>query len=656
MSATRQSSLQDFFSIKKAVAAPKKEVKKETVVIDLDKDYDVAKPASQPLPKRVLSPPRRVAKVSRTSSMLMSGSFEGFDDDGPSSSDAYDTSIEVLNYSNDHLAAWAAQTTTNTSISTIHSQSIGRKRKYNDPQQPTQASDIEKAFAQLRRPRKKPPVQTREYRLPRGRPRKLTPEQEHVIDVVLSGQSVFYTGSAGTGKSVVLREIVRELSKIHGDNIGVCASTGMAACNIGGTTLHKFLHIGLGQGSASEIATRISKSRFGVAAWKKVKVLIIDEVSMVDGDLFDKLEEVARIVRKNHSPFGGIQIVCTGDFYQLPPVSSKKAKFCFQAKSWTRVITHKIILHQIFRQRDNELIEMLNALREGKVDGEMADKFYALSREVVYDDGVGPTELFPTRNEVHRANMVRLAALKGKEHKYEAADRFQNEFQAGQLENLMCVKQLVLKEDAQVMCIKNLDSTIVNGSVGKVLFFLPLNVWLKCQELFSDTEIVEMTEYIRLVAARLGNKQWTPTQHNEYQRVPPVFRTQIDILVALAVLDHEETLPIVDFKIPGGGRKLVRIERMDFSVDAPKSQSEPAKIARHQIPLLLAWAMSIHKAQGQSIERLRIDLTKIFELGQIYVALSRATNRATLEVYNFKPSKVRVSQEVISYYKEEESK
>lgn len=186
----------------------------------------------------------------------------------------------------------------------------------------------------------------------------LSEEQRSVLDLVSEkGKSVFFTGSAGTGKSVLLREIikvVRDKHKKQSDRVAVTASTGLAACNVGGVTLHSFAGIGLGKEAVPELVKKIKKNSKAKTRWLNTKVLIIDEISMVDGDLFDKLESIARSIRNNGRPFGGIQLVITGDFFQLPPVPDygKVAKFSFDAATWNTSIEHTIGLTQVFRQKD----------------------------------------------------------------------------------------------------------------------------------------------------------------------------------------------------------------------------------------------------------------------------------------------------------------
>ena len=154
-----------------------------------------------------------------------------------------------------------------------------------------------------------------------------------------------------------MRDIITSLRNKYAkepDRVAVTASTGLAACNVGGVTLHSFGGIGLGKEPLPELIKKVKKNQKAKNRWLRTKVLIIDEISMVDGDLFDKLEGIARAVRNNGRPFGGIQLVITGDFFQLPPVPDygKAAKFAFDGATWDTSIEHTIGLTQIFRQKD----------------------------------------------------------------------------------------------------------------------------------------------------------------------------------------------------------------------------------------------------------------------------------------------------------------
>ena len=242
----------------------------------------------------------------------------------------------------------------------------------------------------------------------------LSEEQKSVLNLVAEQKkSVFFTGSAGTGKSVLLREtikVLRDKYKREPDRVAVTASTGLAACNVGGVTLHSYAGIGLGKEAVPELVNKIKRNQKAKNRWMRTKVLVIDEISMVDGDLFDKLEAIARAIRNNGRPFGGIQLVITGDFFQLPPVPDygRVAKFSFDASTWNTSIEHTIGLTQVFRQKDpgtylssrikalltiSVFANMLNEMRLGRLTQKSINAFRALNRPLGQMDDFEATEL-----------------------------------------------------------------------------------------------------------------------------------------------------------------------------------------------------------------------------------------------------------------------
>ncbi|GAA5924183.1 hypothetical protein JCM1841_006870 [Sporobolomyces salmonicolor] len=469
----------------------------------------------------------------------------------------------------------------------------------------------------------------------------LSPEQQMVHKLVVDdGRNVFFTGSAGTGKSVLLREIIASLKRKHrgnADAVAVTASTGMAACNIGGTTIHSFAGIGIGIESAEQLIEKVKKNRNANAKWQRVRVLVIDEVSMLDGILFDKLAKLGTALKKrtggrgsasSAKPFGGIQLVITGDFFQLPPVTKGVTPtFAFEAQAWKSCIDHTVNLTQVFRQKDTEFIDMLNEMRFGKLSQESIKKFYSLSREPAYN-GIEPTELFPMRHQVEHANQNRLKALQGDAVTFKADDWALNK-DASQIKNdqyiknFMAPETLVLKPGAQVMLIKNLDVTLVNGTVGTVVGFgLP--------ELENDEDDGE------------GMAFDGGTVKSEMSTADVRKKQKIAQAVAQGKL---ELGPMVDWQTPNGIERKIMV-REEFKVEDNKG----SKLAhRRQYPIILAWAMSIHKSQGQTIARVKVDLGKVFEKGQSYVALSRATSLDGLQVLNFNPNKVLAHEKVIEW-------
>ena len=227
----------------------------------------------------------------------------------------------------------------------------------------------------------------------------LSEEQKGVLSAVVDeGKSIFFTGSAGTGKSVLMKSIITQLRAKHlkePDRVAVTASTGLAAVNIDGTTLHSFAGIGLGKEPAPELVRKIRRNPKARQRWLRTRVLIVDEVSMIDGDLFDKLEHVARIIKNSGSPFGGIQLVVTGDFFQLPPVPEKDriAKFSFDAATWNTCIEHTVLLTHVFRQKDAMFAGMLNEMRLGRLTAASIKAFQSLSRPLKFTDDLEATEL-----------------------------------------------------------------------------------------------------------------------------------------------------------------------------------------------------------------------------------------------------------------------
>lgn len=476
----------------------------------------------------------------------------------------------------------------------------------------------------------------------------LSEEQTKVVNLVVKeNKSIFFTGSAGTGKSVILRELVKRLHMKYGKNaIGVTASTGLAACNIGGITINRLSGVGIGERKAADLLAIVKRKMETKEQWKRLKVLIIDEISMLDGNFFDKLEYIARNIRQSDRPFGGIQIVLTGDFFQLPPVPSRNGppvKFCFESQSWPRVIHKTILLKQVFRQKDREFANILDNLRIANVNKEMEVEFQKLQRTVVYEDGIGPTELFPTRAEVENSNRKTLQSLAGKEFIYTAKDTGPDRLKY-LLENTMAQSKLVLKEDANVMMLKNKSDTLVNGSVGKVITFLSNTAFLLIEKEISSMRDIDKIQHLRMFG-KLIEASAIPDEFTRFINTSFIDPKKCLEIAELILRSSEEPLPIVKF-MNNGNSSFTIIERDEFTVGS----NEEEGLVRLQIPLLLSWALSIHKSQGQTLDRVKVDLTKVFEAGQVYTALSRATSRDRLQVINFQNSKIRAHSKVKEFY------
>ncbi|PIA99844.1 ATP-dependent DNA helicase PIF1 [Cercospora beticola] len=462
----------------------------------------------------------------------------------------------------------------------------------------------------------------------------LSDEQQHVLELVIEKKkSVFFTGSAGTGKSVLMREIIASLRRKYQrepDRIAVTASTGLAACNVGGVTLHSFAGIGLGKEEVPELVRKIKKNQKAKHRWMRTKVLVLDEVSMVDGELFDKLESIARQIRNNARPFGGIQLVITGDFFQLPPVpeGGRVAKFAFDASTWPTTIEHTIGLHHVFRQKDPVFAGMLNEMREGRLTQSSIEAFKRLSRPLNYEDTLEATELFPTRQEVDKANNQRLAQLQGDLFQFPARDggSIQDKTQRDRLlANCLAPEAITLKKGAQVMLIKNIDETLVNGSLGRVIGFMDER---------------QFDSYNNNEAAFLQSPGGT-VQSNAGDSAP------MDVRQMMQGVTTSRKWPLVRFAIADGTWRDLLCEPETWKIELPNGE---VQASRAQIPLILAWALSIHKAQGQTLDRVKVDLGRVFEKGQAYVALSRATKMDGLCVLRFDARKVQAHDKVRAFY------
>lgn len=541
----------------------------------------------------------------------------------------------------------------------------------------------------------------------------LSREQEYVLQLAKEGKSIFFTGSAGTGKSVLLKSIIKTLKDRRGsDKVAVTASTGMAACNIGGMTVHSFAGIGLGKGKEEELIKMVRRNKKVVARWRSVQVLVIDEISMIDGNLFDKIDSIARIIRKKKDkPFGGLQVIVCGDFYQLPPVSKSViqpdgsevkeiATFAFESHAWHNVLHSRIILKEIFRQKgDQTFIDMLNNMRHGIVTPQAEDEFLRLSRPLNCPDGIVPTELFATRNEVEQSNNSKLARLDGSSRIYESRDggSLPPTIRNMWLSNFLAPQRLFLKEKAQVMCIKNYDETLVNGTLGQVVGFYDRETYmcgklieekpgllfedlkgelarrkiahLLSQELKQEVKAEDITEekYGHLIAKiehqfdsvfdfMLEEKPSATPQDSESETerdkkdLAAINRERkLTLLCNLEKSSKGEKLPLVRFYNPDGvTTRDVLVEPELWLIE--DETSKEILVSRIQVPLMLAWALSIHKSQGQTLLKVKVDLSRVFENGQAYVALSRATSREGLQVLNFRKERVRTHPIVENFY------
>ncbi|CAL1389607.1 unnamed protein product [Linum trigynum] len=408
-------------------------------------------------------------------------------------------------------------------------------------------------------------------------------EQKQVLAQVRCGSSVFITGSAGSGKTLLLQHIIGVLEQVHGpQKVFVTASTGVAACAIRGQTLHSFAAIGFGKADRDTLVDRVLLNNSATKRWKKVKALVIDEVSMVDAEMFENLEFIARQVKSSNKVWGGIQLVVSGDFFQLPPITSQYGKqFAFEADCWDATFDAQVELKKIFRQSDPRLIKLLDGMRKGKGDSEDLEVLKQSCLLSEPDSSV--VRLYPRIEDVKRVNNERMESLGEQVFMYKAIDGGIDGFKRG-----IVADQLEICRGARVMLIKNLDtkSQLCNGATGTVTGF------------FLAKQNSSLGEYLPLVR----------------------FDSGIQMII------EPERWEIVE------GGKVVAW--------------------REQIPLILAWALSVHKCQGMTLDTLHTDLSRAFGYGMVYVALSRVRSLEGLSLSGFNPFKIKAHPKVVHFYEQ----
>ena len=439
-------------------------------------------------------------------------------------------------------------------------------------------------------------------------------EQQQSFNKYIQGQNIFITGPGGTGKSALIRYI-----KQHADArcriIQVCALTGCASVLLEckAKTLHSWSGIGLGKGSIENLIKKIQKNKHSKAAWRETEILVVDEVSMMSLKLFETLDAIGKSVRKDRRPFGGLQLIFSGDFYQLPPVGDKDdpdtCKFCFESELWFSTFPKQnhIQLKKIFRQNDPVYQTILNQVREGRLKRLTNDILLNQVDKTPSEElTIKPTKLFPTRNKVDSINTSEMDKLEGDQVEFKikyhgdlemtAKEKLQRmQFTPEQIKielqflkgNLRCDEIIKLKIGSQIMCIVNIELTngqmLCNGSQGIVVRFthdgLPVIRFSRANSTNSSSGFeIPMTYHI-----------WP-----------------------------SETIPGVGVS---------------------------------QLPIILAWALTIHKAQGATLDIAEIDAgSSIFECGQTYVALSRVKSLEGLYLTSYDVKKIRVNKKVQDFY------
>ena len=355
----------------------------------------------------------------------------------------------------------------------------------------------------------------------------LNPEQQAAIKEALDGNNIFITGMAGTGKSMIIREIQRQL-EAKNKNVAITSLTGMAALLIGkgARTIHSWSGIGTGTRSVDDMFEFIRKCQPKVRdAWRSTNTLIIDEISMMSDEMFEKLDQLGRRLRwKPNVPFGGVQIICLGDFYQLPPINTK---FVFETALWEEIIDTIVVLDTIYRQKDPVFQKILNEVRVGKVSDETDSILKSRLNLDFSKETIQPTKIFTRRDMVEHINNEGLNSLTGELRTYNIVtkgkantDAIKNAIKKLD-NNAQYTEKLILKVGAQVMLITNIDQEagLVNGKVGIVKECKPNTVIVQFKANDYTTEI--------------SYHEWTVEGYDK------VSRNQIPLILAYAITTHK---------------------------------------------------------------------------------------------------------------------
>ena len=299
---------------------------------------------------------------------------------------------------------------------------------------------------------------------------KLNPKQQEIYDLaVYKCKNILITSAAGTGKSVVIKKIWKDLGIYK--NIALTSMTGISANIIGGQTIHSYLGLKLGLQSVKKLYTNISSSKFYCNRWKRLEILIIDEISMMTPELFEKIDAVAKMIRESNKPFGGIQIILSGDFLQLPPVADDR--FIFESDIWDKSEIQIVKLIEIMRQNDEEFCTILNKIRLGVIDDNVKKLLSSREKKYISETGLIPTMIYSTNDKVDLINNKYYSMLKGEEYVYKINYKWhRNIYDKEKYENQTRLPfELKLKKGTQVMYLVN-NNDLFNGSRGIVTGFI----------------------------------------------------------------------------------------------------------------------------------------------------------------------------------------
>ncbi|CAE7943265.1 pfh1 [Symbiodinium sp. KB8] len=476
------------------------------------------------------------------------------------------------------------------------------------------------------------------YGVPRSTLRGLSKRQHALLRAVLQERrSVFLTGPAGSGKTFIVQLLIKLLERKYGAaRVGKTSSTGVSASMIHGSTIHSFMRMGLARDPVDKVVARMTKDiERRLAA---LRVLIIDEISMLDGHALDIVDALLRSARGSMEPFGGVPLIVVGDFLQLPPVPHKHPvtgetlpwKFAFQSTAWDMANFKCIELVANFRQKDRAFLRLLDWMRGGLLPPETEAILKGTRRLVPAEaDGIEPTCLYCRNVTVHALNRERLAALDAPE--------------------VVIPGTLVLPSS------RNRDKLVelprgLKWAERSRKPQMEKDTGMKLV-LNSRVDVDRSSPSLDLVLKEGAQVMLTVNETTGYQLTPDqvLVNGSRGIVTSILPPQTEDGIPdvYVRFEQPhDGATRVVRVKPYVWTTEVGPT----ALAAYKQLPLVLAYAISVHKSQGMTISKLKINLQGCFSPGQAYVAFSRATDRRNLEVEYFDPACVKVNPVVLEWY------
>lgn len=397
-------------------------------------------------------------------------------------------------------------------------------------------------------------------------------KQSKALSILKSGRNVFLTGSAGAGKTYVLNQYIQYL-RDRKVAVAVTASTGIASTHMNGMTIHAWSGIGVKNIITEKDLNNMKTKKYLVKNLQKVKVLVIDEISMLHKSQIEMVNTILQFFQDPYAPFGGIQIVFSGDFFQLPPVGAyrelNKDKFAFMSQAWVEAKLSICYLTEQHRQTDNELNRILNEIRNNQISKKSVQELKNATTTTL-DNHNNATKLYTHNVDVDQENLTCLDNLKVRSKAFEAKTKGNSKLIETLKKSVLASSYLELKLGAKVMFVKNnYEKGYVNGSLG------------------------EITSY------------------------------------------SDEGFPVV--KLKNGMQITANPENWSIEDDGGKPLA-----SYEQVPLRLAWAITVHKSQGVTLDEASIDLSKTFERGQGYVALSRLKDLNGLHLTGFNSTALEV--------------